>query len=302
MKYLNSISPVALLIALLPVGSLQAEVIASTTFDGRTLSEVNAADDTASDLNWIVNGVQDPGSMSAFTAAGGGLRLFDAQPDVQDIFAPGINTGNGNTFWTTAVSLTVLPGASVTLTDITFDNWSISGGQVQNVNRRSDYTFSVIDPSGATVASVDVVDSLSGTAAGVPNVTGSFEAPVPLSKPGTYTLGIKGGDFLGANETGNHTAIDNLSINGEVGGGVGLQVTEIVFNPVADTLTLTWNSSPGQVYAVKYSTDLENWDADLDDGIDADDGTTTSVEFNLSEAGLQDLPRAFFRVEVQTGG
>ena len=35
-----------------------------------------------------------------------------------------------------------------------------------------------------------------------------------LSDPGTYTLRIKGGDFLGLDESGNHTAIDNLSING----------------------------------------------------------------------------------------
>jgi hypothetical protein len=37
-----------------------------------------------------------------------------------------------------------------------------------------------------------------------------------LSAPGTYTLRIKAGDFLGADEAGNHTAIDNLSINGIV--------------------------------------------------------------------------------------
>lgn len=302
MKHSHLLYPAVTLAALFPFGCLQAEVIASTTFDGRTLSEVNAADDTASGLNWVVNGVQDPGSMTSFNAAGNGLRLFDGQPDVQDIFAPGINTGNGNTFWTTAVSLTVLPGASVTLTDITFDNWSISGGQVQNVNRRSDFTFSVIDPSGATVASVDVADSMSGTAAGVPTVTATFETPVPLSDVGTYTLGIKGGDFLEFNETGNHTAIDNLSINGEVGGGAGLQITEIVFDPTADTLSLSWNSSPGQVYAVKYSTDLENWDADLDDGIAAEDGETTTVEFDLSESGALDLAKAFFRVEVLPAG
>ncbi|MEN8784362.1 MAG: hypothetical protein ABF379_08370 [Akkermansiaceae bacterium] len=302
MKNPNSLCPAAVLIALLPVGSLQAEVVASTTFDDRTLSEVNVADDTASNLNWIVNGVQDPGSMSSFNAAGNGLRLFNAQPDVQDIFAPGINTGNGNTFWTTAVNLTVLPGTSVTLTDITFDNWSISGAQVQNVNRRSDYTFSVIDPSGATVASVDVVDSLSGTGVGVPTVTATFETPVPLTDPGTYMLGIKGGDFLGANETGNHTAIDNLSINGEVGGGAGLLITEINYDPETDTLSLTWNSSPGQVYAVKYSTDLESWDADLDDEIAADDGESTTVEFDLSETGALDLAKVFYRVEIQPGG
>ena len=301
MKYSNLLSSLVAMTVTFPVGALNAEVIASTTFDGRTLSETNVADDTASDLNWIVNGVEDPGSMVSLNAAGNGLRLFDDQADVRDIFAPGINTGNGNTFWTTEVSLTVLPGMSVTLTDITFDNWSINAGQVQNVNRRNDFTFSVIDPSGVTVTSVDVVDSLSGTTAGIPTVTLIFGDAVPLSEPGTYTIGIKGGDFLGSNETGNHTAIDNLSINGEVGGGADLQITEMVFDPDADTLSLTWNSSPGQSYVVRYSTDLENWNADLDDGIPAaPSGEFTTVEFDLRETGALDLTKAFFRVEVQT--
>ncbi len=41
-----------------------ADVIAATSFDGRTLTEVNRADDTATDLNWTVNGIQDPGNMT----------------------------------------------------------------------------------------------------------------------------------------------------------------------------------------------------------------------------------------------
>ncbi|MFT6242718.1 MAG: hypothetical protein ACJAQT_004829 [Akkermansiaceae bacterium] len=281
---------------------IRAEVIAATNFDGRTLTEVNVPEDTATGLNWTINGVQDPGNMTSLNADGNGLRLFDAQPDVQDLFAPGINTGNGNTFWTTSVSLTILPGSSVTVTDITFDYWAISGGQVQNVNRRSDFTLTILDPSGNPVASVDVLDPVSGTGVGVPSVTATFEAPVPLTAPGTYTLGIKGGDYAGDDETGNHTAIDNLSINGVLGGGSGFTITEIVFNPGSNRLSLTWNSSPGATYAVKYSTDLLDWDADLDDGIPAAEGKRTTVVFDLSETELANLEKAFFRVEVQPGG
>lgn len=281
---------------------VNGEVIAATNFDGRTLTEVNVADDTATGLNWTVNGVQDPGNMTSLRADGNGLRLFDAQSDVQDLFAPGINTGNGNTFWTTSVDLTVLPGSSVTVTDITFDYWAISGGQVQNVNRRSDFTFTILDPSGNPVASVDVLDPVSGTGVGVPTVTATFETPVPLTAPGTYTLGIKGGDYAGDDETGNHTAIDNLSINGVLGGGSGFTITEIVLDQEANSLSLTWNSSPGTTYAVKYSTDLIDWDSDLDDGIPADDSESTTVVFDLSEIELADLEKAFFRVEVQPEG
>ncbi len=192
-------------------GSAGAVVLASTSFDGKTLSPSN----TANDLNWVTNGLADPGSMSALNAAGAPQAIFNGG-DTPNIFAPGINTGNGNTFWTTSVSLTVAGGGSVTVTDVTFDSWSINGGQTQNVDRRSDFTLSILDPSNAVVGTVDVVDVLSGTGAGVPNVTAAFPSAVALTAPGTYTLEIKGGDFLGANETGNHTGIDNLSINGTV--------------------------------------------------------------------------------------
>ena len=107
-------------------------------------------------------------------------------------------------------------GSTVSLTDVTFDYWSINGGQAQNVDRQSDFTITLLDPSAAVAGSVDIVDSLSGTAAGVPTVTATFSAPIALTAPGTYTLVIKGGDFTGNDETGNHTAIDNLSINGDV--------------------------------------------------------------------------------------
>ena len=60
-------------------------------------------------------------------------------------------------------------------------------------------------------------------------------------------------------------------------------------------VTLTWNSREGQVYAVKYSVDMVDWDGDLDDSIDADPGDQTTRTFNLKDAGFNG--RAFFRVE-----
>ena len=193
------------------VGSAAAVTLASTNFDGRVLSPVH----TATDLNWVLNGLDDPGNMAALNAAAAPQTIFDGA-FVANMFAPGLNTGNGNTFWTTSVALTVSSGSNVTLTDVTFDYWSINGGQSQNVDRRSDFTITLLDPSAASVASVDVVDTISGTAAGVPLVTATFTSPIALTAPGTYTLVIKGGDFAGTDETGNHTAIDNLSIIGTV--------------------------------------------------------------------------------------
>lgn len=209
-------------LAALPIVSLilstapgHAAVVASTTFDGQTISG-----NTASNLNWTLNGVVDPGSMAAFNATPAPQNLFDANSFVQNIFIPGINTGNGNTFWTTDVSLTVASGFAVTLTDVTFDYYAVNGGQVQNVNRRSDFTVTLLDPSSSVVDSVSIDDVVNGTSQdpggnGTP-VSLFFTAPIALSAPGTYTLRIQGGDYSGANETGNHTGINNLSINGDV--------------------------------------------------------------------------------------
>ena len=202
----------ALFASAISAGTAGASVLASTTFDGRILDPA----ETATNLGWTLNGVQDPGSMTALNASAASQPLFDGAGKVTvNMFAPALNTGNGNTFWTTTIPITVAEGFAVTLTDVTFDNWSINGGQDQNVNRRSDFTISLFSPSAASLGSVDIVDSLSGTAAGVPTVVATFASPIALTAPGTYTLEIKGGDFAGENETGNHTAIDNLSINGE---------------------------------------------------------------------------------------
>ncbi len=202
----------ALVAPLALCGSASAVVLASTSFDGRTLDPSN----TANDLGWVTNGLDDPGSMSALNAGGNPQAIFNGG-DTPNLFTPGINTGNGNTFWTTSVNLTVAGGGTVEVTDVTFDSWSINGGQTQNVNRRSDFTLTIRDPSNEVVGEANLVDVLSGTGVGVPNVTATFPSAVALSASGTYTLEIKGGDFAGVNETGNHTGIDNLSINGNIG-------------------------------------------------------------------------------------
>ncbi|MDA7894718.1 hypothetical protein N9A98_04105, partial [Akkermansiaceae bacterium] len=76
-----------------------------------------------------------------------------------------------------------------------------------------------------------------------------------------------------------------------------LAVTSFDLSEITGEFTLTWNSNIGELYAVKYSTDLINWDADLDDGILADEGETTSKTFKLTNL---DNPKAlYFRIEKQ---
>ena len=78
-------------------------------------------------------------------------------------------------------------------------------------------------------------------------------------------------------------------------------IREFAYSPGDNTIMLTWDSREGETYAVRYSYDMTNWDADLDDGIDAAAGeTTTSETFDLSVAGIAPgVERVFFRVERQ---
>jgi len=208
-----ALSAVAMVAIVLAASSASAAVIAATNFDDRTLTTVNIANDTATNLNWTTNGVEDPGDMTALRAGTTPQALFDTTATTQDMFAPALNVGNENTFWTTTIDLTVSAGLAVTLEDVTFDYWAINGGQAQNVNRKSDFTITLLDPSDGVVDSVFIDDVLSGTTAGVAEVSAEFAAPIALTAPGTYTLQIKAAE---APETGNHIGIDNLSINGTV--------------------------------------------------------------------------------------
>lgn len=103
--------------------SVQAGVLASTNFND---SAIGGATNVKTNLNWTLNGLADPGDMAALNAGGSPQTLFDANTFVQDIFIPGLNTGNGDTYWTTDISITVVAGFNVTLTDVTLNAVSVS--------------------------------------------------------------------------------------------------------------------------------------------------------------------------------
>lgn len=195
-----------------------AALLLGTNFDGRTLTTTNVANDTATNITWTTNGLQDPGDMNVLRNGVTGNALFNGNALTQNNFAPAINVGNDNAFWTTDVALVVATGNAVTLTDVTFNYIAISAGQALNVNRRSDFTVEVFDPSLLSLGSFSINEAVSGTTAvpQTPTLTFTFAAPIDLTLPGSYTLRIKAGDFAGQDETGNHTGIDNLAINGRV--------------------------------------------------------------------------------------
>lgn len=75
-----------------------------------------------------------------------------------------------------------------------------------------------------------------------------------------------------------------------------LEITGIEKN--GENLTLTWNSKGSERYSIFVSGDMLNWEAELDDNILPDPGNTTSRIFNLSDFGLANEPKIFFRVQA----
>jgi len=91
--------------------------------------------------------------------------------------------------------------------------------------------------------------------------------------------------------------IESFSLSTCPASSVPFAITEIDYSSADDRVTLTWNSREGEIYSVKYSRDMTNWDSDLDDGVEADPGEMTTMSFDI--AGLERSERVYFRVEKQ---
>lgn len=71
------------------------------------------------------------------------------------------------------------------------------------------------------------------------------------------------------------------------------QITDISINPETDTMTLIWNSQPGENYSIEFSQDMIDWSGIFAPSVDASAETQTS--FTADRPGLSKL---FFRVRV----
>jgi hypothetical protein len=90
---------------------------------------------------------------------------------------------------------------------------------------------------------------------------------------------------------------DIISAGSSVGGPAELEISAINYSPLTSEVTLTWSSRPGVIYAVHYSGDLVDWTNDLDDGVTGQEGESTTMSFNLDDAGVVDATKLFFRIE-----
>ena len=121
-----------------------------------------------------------------------------------------------------------------------------------------------------------------------------FDGPITVTGGDGFTL-------WGTDNIANAAHIDAvvLDVTGAVAVDPAFDITEFDYSPGTDEITLTWTSDPGSTYAVKYSTDMMNWEADLDDGVDGDEakrprarsGSPTSPQMEAScSSGLRDCP------------
>ena len=211
-------------------------------------------------------------------------------------------------------------GGSLTVADI-YNDFVFSNGPIPNgslsmtlalagagIAANTPYllTFYSFDPLASQGSHSVSFDGASGTAGSAPAI--SYDSSVNPTTDDQYaTTGIFTSDGAGVltisladNWTG-ATESTGIRLNGFVVGDPGASafaITEIVYSPDDDMVTLTWISRPGAAYAVKFSTDMTNWDADLDDGVAADAGETTTRTFGIGGLASAD-GKLFFRIERQ---
>jgi hypothetical protein len=111
---------------------------------------------------------------------------------------------------------------------------------------------------------------------------------------------------INAGANGGAFTFREIDVEGvESGPQLPFAITEIVYSPEADTVTLTWRSRASEMYIAKYSLEMGNWDFDIGDGLtmedndeNPDDGDHLTMTFPLTD-GLEILGDLFFRIEQQ---
>jgi hypothetical protein len=97
--------------------------------------------------------------------------------------------------------------------------------------------------------------------------------------------------------TGVDGRIESFSLSDTSVSSSPLTITGVSYSPGDKMATLTWTSSPGEIFTIKYSNDMTNWDNELEDSINADPGAKTTGTFDVT--GLEAEGNLFFRVEKQ---
>lgn len=207
---------VACLIGVVSSVPAYGAIIASTNFDGRTVSGA-----TASGLNWTVNGVADPGSLTAEDVGPLGptidpIALFTtaAAAGKFGVDRNIINEGG----WYVDIPLNVA-GLGMRLSTVSLDAYIFNNdGLLQTVSRDLDVTAALFDASNTELGSETK-----------PNIYSVVSPPSP-NQPQNLTFDLSSAPQLAANsnyyvrviafsdevDRGNNAGFDNLVISGTV--------------------------------------------------------------------------------------
>jgi hypothetical protein len=293
--------PLALSISILP---LSASLIASeiALFDFQDAWQGAKEPDFATFAGNAPSVDTDAGSVvselsnNGFTS--GGYASFTLSDEVAntEIFTTsttmglGMNMGGANqTEATNYFSFTVTPeeGAAVTYGSLTLFTSAFGGTDTYNVELRA------IDGEGEETVMGDVYEQVPEGVNNEPVSLATFDfedfTSMNVTEWRIYVYNTDNANWA--------IRFDDITFLGPSSEGEAIEVSD--FSVADGFLSLTWKSSPGKQYSIRYSTDLEDWSADLDDGVAAEAGETTSVDYELALFGLDDEERLFVRVEEE---
>ena len=263
--------------------------------------DMNGSGTTASGWAWSSGEYQGPEitdktlvswftleSLSELTKAGSVITLDKVTADHFDgiIFAERQPNRwmNGSSFFRRTQDFN--PGGEETVTGeevmvaITYED--IGGGQVKVAGYRN----------GEEIGSYNSANFRTWPTGDAEIIFGKRHGAMP-GGPGALDALIHEAQIYGA--TGNADEIMDLYLSGP-GGGTALEFTNISYNSDDGNFTLEWNSKPNKTYALYYSLDLSDWEADIDDSI-ASEGETTSYSFENPEG--KEARKIFFKVIAQ---
>jgi len=190
-------------------GAAQGAVLVGTDFTGRTVSG-----DTAGNITYTLNGVQDPGDLTAIEVQDNlstHLAGLHNTANAQGHFAPNLNTDNEDN-WSVTVPLAFDSGiVSLDIDDVELAIRMFSnGGAFQTGSTDTDMMVSFVGSTSGVFQS-EVLEAIG------PGDTLSFFASTPtftLSGAETWDLVIATTEYPGS--PGNNTGLNSFAVNGTV--------------------------------------------------------------------------------------